>query len=165
MNEIFQETVTKLEGLTGADRHLDGDIWWSLMSEEARAAFDPTGYVRDVIRREGSAGKGLASFFDSTRRPPSLLDHAPAFTRDASEVLLLIDRHLPGWRVAFERRTDGACLAWITEWNDDPSVPAIAKTIQASLLIAFLTVMRNRREEAALSTDRSIGPVASGERK
>jgi len=131
----------KLQAIKSSDRLLDGDIWWTFLSADMRSSFDRTGYVQQVIEREGSAGKGLASFFDSTRRPPSLLDHAPNLTGSTDETRAFIHRHLPGYRIAFECRTDGTCLGWVTRTDDEPSIPSIAKTCQAALLLAFFDAL------------------------
>lgn len=55
-----------VEQATGPDSELDGSIWWATLPADAIEHFDSTGFVRDCIARDGSAGKALAQFYDSS---------------------------------------------------------------------------------------------------
>lgn len=98
MQELLSRTLERLEATTPADRYgdgeygtqyLNGDIWWLTMLDDMRQSLFghmlilDEQYLDKLIRRDGlSAGKMLASFFDSSKRPPSKLDYAPRYLDD-----------------------------------------------------------------------------------
>lgn len=91
----------------GADRLLDGDVWWAVLTEERRNSIDPTGLIRGWIEKDRSAGKTLASLYCSSDSPPCKLDLAPTYTTsvDAAKTL-----EREGWAVVVNIAREGtAC--------------------------------------------------------
>ncbi len=90
MTDLLQ-LAERVEQATGADRELDGTIWWATRSPDEIEAHDLTGYVRKCIQREGSAGNALAQFYDSAN-PACLANLAfqQAYTASLDAALTLV---------------------------------------------------------------------------
>jgi hypothetical protein len=60
------EEARRVERLTGPDREVDGCIWWAMLPPDAVEHHDRSGFVRECIARDGSAGIALQQFYDSS---------------------------------------------------------------------------------------------------
>ena len=116
----IEDLLKKLRSAEGPSRELDGDVWWmlSFASDEDRNVLDRTGYVREAMEREGSPGKGLNCFVDTSRRPPSLLDYANKFTFSLTEALLLVKDSDVTIEIKVHRSTG---LTEATIWKNSPN--------------------------------------------
>ena len=120
MAEATLKTILQqLEEATGADRELDGDIWWAFLSADDQDNLDRTGYIRKLIEKDGSAGKALSRFYDSAANPPSKLDYAPSYTASIDAAIGLV----PTERYANRRLMDYVGgehepIAWCFQMHD-----------------------------------------------
>lgn len=98
--EPLRELADRVERAAGADRELDGSIWWATRTDDEIKFYDPTGFVRDCIQRDGSAGVALQQFFDS-RNPACLarLAFTNAYTASLDAAMTLVPEGW-GWLVS-----------------------------------------------------------------
>lgn len=53
----------------------------------------------------------------------------------------LVERCLPGWRHAYEKRASGTVLAWVSEEDDAPSIPSPGSTPAIATLLALFRAL------------------------
>lgn len=73
----------------------------------------------------------------------------PPFTKEIDAAVRLCEKALPGWRWAVEKRSGGMTLAWVTEKDDSPSIPAMHKVPVLSLVLAILKAKQVREDSQA----------------
>lgn len=97
MSDELLKLAARCEAATGPDRELDGSIWWAVLKPEEIESIDRTGFVRECIERDGSAGKALAQFYDSSD-PACLakIAFSRPFTASLDAAMMLVPE---GWRV------------------------------------------------------------------
>jgi hypothetical protein len=113
MTTNLTDLAVRVEAATGPDRELDGSIWWATRSSEEIAHIDPTGFVRQCIERDGSAGKALAGFYDSSNRGClANIAFSRQFTASLDAAMMLVPE---GWefiRLERDRALPGADRQW-----------------------------------------------------
>jgi len=65
-------------------------------------------------------------------------------TASIDAAVSLAERVLPGWRHAYEKRTNGTCLAWADIADDEPAVATTAATPALALVLATLRALQSR---------------------
>lgn len=128
----LSELVERLRKATGPDRELDAAIWLVDEGYEKRGGFNPSTVfwtqVQDGFAMEGN----------------SPMRSVPKFTASVDAALALVERVLPGWRHAHEKRTNGTCIAWVDAADDEPCIPSIAETIPLAILLSALTAIQSK---------------------
>ena len=93
--------LERVRSATGADRELDGTLWWLVsLNEDQRKHHDPFGSVERAIQNYGSAGRALEQFFDSSNSYClARIAFKEPYTSSIDFSLGLTKRVLPGWVV------------------------------------------------------------------
>jgi hypothetical protein len=135
--------LLRVEGATGADRHIDADIFWRFDERASGVIFS-------------NYATGLPRALDHGRPIPSGLGRmaveigAPAYSASLDAALALCERVLPGWRwVVYGPDMDVRPHAWVSADNfrDDEgqalgSTPALA--LVAAMLKALIAAKQGR---------------------
>ncbi|WP_286881520.1 hypothetical protein [Sphingomonas sp.] len=142
----------RVEAATGPDREIDGSIWWATRSANVIEHLDPSGFVRRCIKRDGSAGRALQQFFDSSN-PACLarLAFSNAYTASIDAAMTLVPEGLWAEGSLGSHVDQRASLEIHAPCTYDPIGRATAATPALALTAAAL------RARAALLSDRGEG--------
>lgn len=131
--------IEKLEKAEGASRGLDAEI--SAVVEPH--LFDAPGFtpIRPIPNFRYDSGENVIRFEGG-----GLMDvrFFPPVTSSIDAAVFLAERVLPGWRHAYEKRTNGTCLAWADIADEEPAVPTTAATPALALVLATLRALQSR---------------------
>lgn len=85
---------------------------------------------------------GIAAALEPERGQAGLKPRAYLTSVDAA--IALTSSTLPGWRYAVERRAAGMCLAWVSEEDDAPCIPAMHRDTAIALVLATLRALQQK---------------------
>lgn len=122
--------IARLEKAEGSDGQLDADV-----AEASRIV--PAGYERAIVH-----GKAQPYFWHREDRKAAYWSMPVTSSIDAA--VSLAERVLPRWRYAIERRAGGMCLAWVTEEDDAPCIPAMHPHSALALVLATLRALQQK---------------------
>ena len=121
------EIIERLEKAEGFDRDIDADIYIEFNIPAER--------VGRLDRLGGCVG-----WWPKDAPYESAVD-VPRYTASLDAAIALVERTLPGWRFAIERRANGMTLAWLTEEDDAPCIPAMHSKDCHALLISLFRAL------------------------
>ncbi len=125
--------ISRVEKATGPNYALEVDIF-KFFNPDYRDYVEGRGGL--VHKNDGEDQRVLSNV-----RPPNV-------TASIDAAVALAERVLPGWRHAYEKRTNGACLAWVDEADDEPAIPSFGPTISLALVLATLRALQSKTGDA-----------------
>ena len=131
----LEALIRRVEALTGPYREVDEIIATTI-----------GGYVYEKRGRDQKAW-----FYPEDggwrRQKYGVQDGLPRYTASLDATVALVERCLPGWRHAYERRATGINLAWVSDDDEGPAMPSVGATPALSLLSALLRALSDKAKE------------------
>ena len=135
-DEVFVDGFSE-DGETMNRRWLDADLWWYLLSEDDMNLMDKGGFIRKLMEREGSPGKGLSCLVDTRNTPMCKIDWAPEYLKDMTTLIRTVKNYVKDFRM--NCNFDGE--EWTIAIIGNDSFTECGPTPEAALFKAFVSYL------------------------
>lgn len=135
-DEVFVTGFSE-DGESVQRRWLDADLWWYMLSEDDMNLMDKGGFIRKLMEREGSPGKGLSCLVDTRNTPMCKIDWAPEYLNDMTNLIRLVKKHVKYFNM--NCNFDGE--EWIITISGHNTYTECGPTPESALFRAFVSFL------------------------